>query len=108
MTLKDLRRIPVFQARELAEDIRKEPALAVYISACLGRMYAGDYGALCQDDIDSNNQELEGGEGRIVCRYPAAPRSAMDDDIFIICYFSEENKGILDCEYCMIEYCHEY
>lgn len=106
MTLKDLTRIPVYQTRGLAADAEREPAIALYASACLQRMYRGDYGTLCQEDIDANNAALASGEGRLVCRYPALP--GMEDDIYIICYFAESYKNNLDYENCMIMYCNEY
>lgn len=104
----DLERIPVYQTKALAEDIQRDPAIDRYITECLERMYAGDYGLLRVDDIRANEAELGAGMGKVIARYPALAGTDMEQDIYIICHFSDKQKGMLDYENCVAMYCNEY
>lgn len=106
MTLQDVRKIPTFQTRALAEDAKDSPETLAYLVNCLNRMYAGDYGEIDAEDTAANNTELADGEGRILARYKKA--HALKDDIYINCYFSESNPDNLDFNNCMFLYCSEY
>ena len=105
MTLKDIReRQELLQTRTIAEVCKRSPETLNYIIECLNRFFRGDYGEICQEDTDLNNQDLEEGEGHILARYKA--KAALESDIYIEAHFSEEIPGI-DANNTMIMYCNE-
>ena len=104
MTLNDLKALPVVQTKSIAA-AAEDAETHNYIVDCLLRLYAGDYGELCQDDIDANNDELAAGEGRIVARYKQAHQ--LTGDIYIIACF-DAGVDDINANYITVIYCSEY
>lgn len=105
MTLQDIRQLPVYQTRGIAEDA-KNGDTAGYLVACLDMLYSGDYGIIPEDDTDENNRELLNGCGRIVARYPAA--CGLDTDIYIIADFNVNFLHDIDYSRVTVMYVDEY
>lgn len=100
MTLEQLKKYPAYQTATIAEAL-KDPDTLKYVFECLGRFFAGDYGEICQEDTDANNQDLEDGEGHILARYKKGGK--LQSDIYIEAHFSESVPG-LDANNIMIMY----
>lgn len=83
----------------------KDERTSKYIFSCLRAFLSGDYGAMPKEDAEANRRELERGTGRVIGRYDTF--GELDDDIYIIGYFSGEDVGI-DYNYTTILYCNEY
>jgi hypothetical protein len=49
-----------------------------YLSLCLGRHVRGDWGSVCDDDKETNDQALIDGN-RIISAYPINPREPCQD-----------------------------
>lgn len=77
-----------------------------YVFDCLQRCFAGDYGEVPPEDAETNNKEVATGEGRILARYKA--RHKLEEDIYIICYFSASMPAVVDANYTMVMYRSEY
>lgn len=103
MTLEDIKKQDLLQTRSIAEAC-KDPKTHNYIVDCLGRFFRGDYGEICQEDTELNNEDLGGGEGHILARYKAA--FSLESDIYIEAHFSQSMPGI-DANHTMIMYCME-
>ena len=103
MTLNDLREIPLLQTRSIA-DACEDPKTKAYVVECLQRYFSGDYGEICEEDTQYNNEDLEGGEGHVLARYKAMYK--LDRDFYIESHFSQEIAG-LDANNTMIMYCNE-
>lgn len=95
---------PVSTTAKLFKDMEDDKVFS-YVTTCLNQFKKGQYGKTCLEDIRSNMNELEEGEGRVVARYDAG--GVLDSDIYIIAYFSFANPGI-DSNYTTILYCNEY
>lgn len=104
MTLQEIRKNRLTVTRAVA-DAMKDLQTAAYIFGCLNDCFRGDYGEMPPEDAEANNRELKAGEGRIVARYEA--RGTMEQDIYIICYFSEQEPGA-DCNFTEMIYVNEY
>lgn len=107
MVLDDVKNLPVMQTRAISTaQAQDEGQTHNYIVDCVHRLYAGDYGKICEDDTAANNAELDAGEGRIVARYEQ--RHDMTGDIYIIATFSKSMPDSIDANHIMIMYCNEY
>ena len=95
---------PVSTTAKLFKDMEDDKVFS-YVTTCLNQFKKGQYGKTCLEDIRSNMNELEEGEGRVVARYDGG--GVLDSDIYIIAYFSFANPGI-DSNYTTILYCDEY
>ena len=104
MTLENVRQLPLYQTRGIADSCQDSPETLQYILQCLKRFYSGDYGKICQQDTEANNADLRAGEGHILARYRAAHN--LESDIYIEAHFSESVPG-LDANNTMIMYCGE-
>ena len=103
MTLEDLRKQDILQTRTVAAACQDTETFE-YLLACLERFFSGDYGEICEEDTEYNNQDLAEGEGHILARYKA--RFALEGDIYIEAHFSKSMPGI-DANNTMIMYCEE-
>lgn len=106
MKLEELKEIPIYQTRAIAESTRDSEETILYLSKCVNRLYSGDFGKMSQEDSEANMEELERGEGRIVARYEKT--GALENDVYIIVYFSEAMRGNLDFNNGTILYVNEY
>ena len=84
----------------------KDPATMEYLQMCLTLFFSGMYGEIGPEDTELNEEELRAGEGRILARYKAQEK--LQDDIYIIAYFSQSNPGNMDYNNTTILYCGEY
>lgn len=103
MTFDDLKKLELLQTRSIAEACKDENTHA-YIVDCLKRFYCGDYGKICKEDTELNNEDLKRGEGHILARYPA--KGKLEGDIYIEAHFDNEVPG-LDANHIMIMYPEE-
>lgn len=103
MTLSDIQQIKVLQTRAIAAACTDEKTL-FYVIDCLNRFYSGDYGEICAQDVECNNQDLAAGAGHILARYK--PMYELASSIYIECHFDEAIQGI-DYNNTMIMYCNE-
>ena len=102
----DLANIPTIVQTKAIAAATADPETMLYVQMCLSRCFAGDYGSICADDVESNNAELEAGEGRILAAYPQQYK--LTDKIWIIAYFSESNPDSMDYNNITILYPDEY
>lgn len=105
MTLEQIKSIPLHQTRGVYWDSKDDLQTKAYLMECVHRLWGGDFGTVPEEDTQSNLEELEAGEGRIVARYNKACK--LEDDIYIICYFSATMDG-LDYNNTTIMYVNEY
>lgn len=105
MTLEDIKTLPVFQTRTIAE-AAKDPDTLQYILKCLYDFYAGNYGEIPAEDVEANNNDLKDGEGHILARYKKAGK--LDGDIYINAEIYAAEPDNLDGNNVMIMYCNEY
>lgn len=105
MKASDLMKNPTVQTAAVAA-ATKDPATMAYIQMCLDMFFSGMYGQISPADGLANDEELKSGEGRVLARYEA--REKLDQDIFIIAYFSESNQGDHDYNNTTVMYCSEY
>lgn len=103
MTFDDLKQLDLLQTRSIAEACKDENTHA-YVVACLKRFLMGDYGKICKEDAELNNEDLKRGEGHILARYPASGK--LEGDIYIEAHFDNEVPG-LDANHIMIMYPEE-
>jgi len=76
-----------------------------YVTKCMRQFKQGIFGITPLEDVKSNMEELEDGEGRVVARYDDG--GILEDDIYIIANFSFNEPGV-DYNYTTILYCNEY
>ena len=101
MTLNDLKKIPVLQTRSIAH-AAEDPETHDYIVDCLQRFYKGDYGEICEDDTQANNEDLKSGYGHILAAYPAAFK--LEGRIYIEAHFDKDNLTDIDYTNLVIMY----
>lgn len=104
MTLQDVQKQDLLQTRAIADACADSPATLQYVITCLHRFFAGDYGAIRDEDTKRNNAELAAGYGHILARYKA--RYNLEDDIYIEAMFDKDTPGI-DSNYTMVMFCGE-
>ena len=68
----------LYQTRGIAEAIEESPQLFIEIIDAYARYINGDYGDLCIEDIELNEEAIANG-GRILAKYETSV-----DDIYII------------------------
>lgn len=68
----------LYQTRGIAEAIEESPQLFIEIIDAYSRYIGGDYGELCIEDIEANEEAIKYG-GRILAKYETSV-----DDIYII------------------------
>ena len=73
---------------------------------CLSRFYQGDWGDVPTEDKEANDNALTAGEGRIVARYPKS--ATLQNDVYLIAYFSESNPGDVNYNNITVMYVNEY
>ena len=103
MTLKDLEQIPVLQTRSIAAAC-EDPHTLGYVSKCLIKYYAGDYGEVPEEDTEANNADLKEGYGHILARYKAKYR--LTNDIYIDTHFDKDN--LYDINYAQTMICYDF
>ena len=86
----DLANIPTIVQTKAIAAATADPETMLYVQMCLSRCFAGDYGSICADDVESNNAELEAGEGRILAAYPQQYK--LTDKIWIIAYSAKVTR----------------
>lgn len=101
MTLADIKKLPTLQTRTIAEAC-KDPQTLLYVSNCLTRFYAGDYGEIGQEDTDANNSDLAEGYGHILARYKRAGR--LEGDFYIETHFDKDHLNNIDYSQTLIMY----
>ena len=105
MTLDDVKQFPLLQTRSIADACQKDARTHSYIVECLQRFYAGDYGEICQEDADYNNEDLQQGYGHILARYKG--QFALEGDFYIEAHFDKDNLQDIDYTQIMIMYPRE-
>ena len=105
MKASDLQDNMVVQTAAVAE-AAKDPATLGYLQTCLALFFSGMYGEISDEDVGYNEEELAAGEGRVVARYKAQDK--LEEDIYIIAYFSQSNPGDLDYNNTTVLYVSEY
>lgn len=101
MTLEDLKKIPVYQTKSIAEAAKDEETL-LYILECLHRFHSGDYGEISAEDTDYNNQDLAAGDGHVLARYKG--KFELTGDFYIEAHFWREKLDDIDYTNTMIMY----
>lgn len=86
--------------RHLNDDIADSEEMAKAVYEAMQRFSNGDWGELCQDDKEANNQDLENRDGHVLARYKTP-----NGDIYINLEFDEAS---MDSDVAMIMYCSEY
>lgn len=104
MTLEDIKKIKVLQTRTIAEACKDANTLD-YILECLGRFFSGDYGEICEEDTQYNNQDLAEGYGHILARYKG--KYNLSGDIYIESHFDKDHLTDIDYTNTMIMYPEE-
>ena len=104
MTLDDLKQLPVFQTKTIAEAC-KDPATRDYILDCLvNKFWAGDYGTICEEDTEANNEDLKNGDGHALAKYPA--KGALQGAFYIEAHFYDKPEYKSDIDYNNIMICY--
>ena len=101
----DLQNNTIVATAKVAE-AGKNPETHSYLITCLQLFFSGMYGGIPEEDVLTNEAALKSGEGRILARYEAAEQ--LENDIYIIAYFSESNPGNIDFNNTTILYVDEY
>lgn len=104
MTLEDLKKVPMLQTRTIAEAC-KDPETHMYILSCLSRFFTGDYGLICEEDTEYNNEDLKSGYGHILARYEG--KYSLLGDIYIETHFDKDHLTDIEYTNTMIMYPEE-
>lgn len=104
MTLEDLAKIPTYQTKAISH-AAEDPATALYLMECLGRFWAGDYGEICEEDTQYNNDDLSAGYGHVLARYKG--KFKLTGDIYIESHFDQDNLTDIDYTNTLIMYPEE-
>ena len=100
-----LLRNPVFMTQRIAQAISDRPT-ADYLNLCYRLFCLEIFGEICAEDMAANLEELNQSEGRVIGRYRAA--EALQQDIYIIGYFSRINPCDIEQNNIVIMYVGEY
>lgn len=90
----------LFITRQLNEDVAESPEMVLAVRAAVERFNNGDWGDMCQDDIEANNEDLDARIGRVLARYPTP-----NGDIYINLNFDDPS---IESDAALIMYCSEY
>ena len=90
----------LFITRQLNEDVANDESVAKAVYAAIERFNNMDWGDLCQEDKDANNQDLKDRDGHVLARYKT-PKG----DIYINLVFDEPS---IHSDAATIMYCNEY
>ena len=104
MTFDDLKTMPLLQTRSIAQAV-KDPETMRYILECLERFYKGDYGEICKEDTQYNNDDLQSGYGHVLARYKQAYE--LTGDIYIESHFDKDHLNDIDYTQTLIMYPEE-
>ena len=103
-SLERISQNPVSATARLYKAMENQKA-SDYITKCMKQFRKGIFGITPLEDVKSNMDALEDGEGRIIARYEGG--RLLEDDIYIIAPFSFDEPGV-DCNYTTLLYCNEY
>ena len=101
MTFEELKKIPLLQTRTIAEACQ-DPETQMYIISCLACFFSGDYGLICEEDKQYNNDDLQSGYGHILARYEG--KYNLKGDIYIESHFDKDNLNNIDFSNTLIMY----
>lgn len=104
MTHEDIKKLPVYMNASLKE-ADEDRATHLYLNLCYNEMLEGRYGVGEADTIQ-NDEELESGYGRLLCRYPKYEK--LNNDIYIIAQFNKNRLDDIEFSRVHIMYVGEY
>lgn len=89
-----------FITRRLNDDVAESEEMAKAVYEAAQRFHNGDWGDLCQEDKDANNQDLADRDGHVLAKY-ATPNG----NIYINLVFDEPS---IQSDAATFMYCDEY
>lgn len=101
MKPEDMKQFPLLQTRSTAEAMKDEATL-MYVIDCVNRFYKGDYGTVCAEDTEANNNDLQCGYGHVLARYEQAHK--LESDIYIEAHFDLDHLADVNYTQTMIMY----